>query len=335
MKKILITGASGFIGSFIVEESLKRGYETWAGVRASSSKQFLPDSSVRFVDLPYSSKEQMEKILEEQKELHGKWDIIIHNMGLTKCEDKSDFDRVNFEYTRNFITALYDADMVPEQFIYMSSLSAFGPGNPETLKEIKLNDVPKPDTLYGKSKLKAEEFIRLLPDFPYTILRPTGVYGPREKDYFVMLQTLSRHLNPAIGFKPQYITFIYVKDLVKTIFLAIEKKAIKKAYFVADGDVWTSDEYADLAKKELGVKWTIPVKVPCFLVKILAYTLDTVCGWFGKTPTLNKDKYNILSALNWKCEVAPLNMDLDFEPDYNLEKGLRECIEWYRREKWI
>ncbi|MDR1729245.1 MAG: NAD(P)-dependent oxidoreductase [Prevotellaceae bacterium] len=333
--KILITGATGFIGSFIVEESLKRGNETWAGVRKTSSMKFLPDSAIKTIDLPYSDKEKMVGMLTGQKAQHGKWDVIIHNMGLTKCENKSDFDRVNFDYTRNFILALQEADMVPEQFVYMSSLSAFGSGNPASLEEIKLNDVPVPDTLYGKSKLKAEEFIQSLPGFPYTILRPTGVYGPREKDYFVMLQTLQRHLNPAIGFKPQYITFIYVKDLVKAIFLSIEKKAIGKAYFVADGDVWTSDEYADLVKKELGIKWAIPVKVPCMLVKALAYSLDTVGGWFGKTPTLNKDKYSILSALNWKCEVGALNKDLGFEPDYHLQQGLRECIEWYRKEKWL
>ena len=333
--KTLVTGATGFIGSFIVEESLKRGNETWAGVRASSSMKFLADSAIKTIDLPYSNREKMIKVLEVQKAQHGKWDIIIHNMGLTKCENKTDFDRVNFEYTRNFIEALQGADMVPQQFIYMSSLSSFGSGDPVSLEEIKLNDTPAPDTLYGKSKLKAEEFIQSLPDFPYTILRPTGVYGPREKDYFVMLQTLKRRLNPAIGFKPQYITFIYVKDLVKTIFLAIEKKAIGKAYFVADGDVWTSKEYAELAKKELGIKWAIPIKVPCILVKGLAYTLDAVCGWFGKTPTLNRDKYNILSASNWKCEVGTLNEELGFKPDYNLQQGLRECIEWYRKEKWL
>jgi nucleoside-diphosphate-sugar epimerase len=333
--KILITGASGFIGSFIVEESIKRGNETWVGIRSTSSKKYLSDPAIQVIDLPYNSKNNMDKMLQEQKERYGKWDVIIHNMGLTKCENKTDFDRVNFEYTRNFITSLYDTDMIPGQFIYLSSLSAFGPGDPNSLDEIKLHAEPTPDTLYGKSKLKTEEFIKSLPDFPYTILRPTGVYGPREKDYFVMLQTITRHLDPAIGFKPQYITFIYVKDLVKVIFLAIEKKAIGKSYFVADGDVWTSDEYTKLAKKELGVKWTIPIKVPGFLVKGLAYFLDTVCGWFGKTPTLNKDKYNILSARNWKCEIEPLKEDLGFVPDYKLDRGLRECIEWYRKEKWL
>ena len=85
----------------------------------------------------------------------------------------------------------------------------------------------------------------------------------------------------------------------------------------------------------MGVSWALPIKIPCTLVKGLAYTLDTVCGWFGKTPTLNKDKYNILSATNWKCEVEPLYNDLGFKADYNLERGLKESIEWYRKEKWL
>ncbi|MCK9156798.1 MAG: NAD(P)-dependent oxidoreductase [Paludibacteraceae bacterium] len=333
--KILITGASGFIGSFIVSEAINRGYETWAGIRATSSKKYLPFDTLQYIDFDYSNKEKLVELLNKQKSENGKWDVIVHNMGLTKNDDKDGFDRVNYRYTRNFIEALIEADMAPEQFVYMSSLSAFGPGNPDGKTEIKLSDTPQPNTLYGKSKLKTEEFLRSLNNFNYTILRPTGVYGPREKDYFVMLQTLSRHINPAIGFKPQYITFIYVKDLVNAIYLAIEKRAIGKAYFVADGDVWTSDQYAALAKKLLGVKLTVPLKVPCFLVKGLSYTLDTVCGWFGKTPTLNKDKYNILSVLNWKCETGPLKDDLGFKAEYPLERGLQECIDWYRKEGWL
>ncbi|MFA6779618.1 MAG: NAD(P)-dependent oxidoreductase [Paludibacteraceae bacterium] len=333
--KILITGASGFIGSFIVGEAINRGYETWAGVRASSSKKYLPYDALNFIDIDYSDKGRIKDLLNKQKAEHGKWDVIIHNMGLTKSDDKDGFDRVNYRYTRNFIEALRETDMAPDQFVYMSSSSAFGPGDDEGKTEVKLSDKPQPNTLYGKSKLKTEDFIRSLNGFQYTILRPTGVYGPREKDYFVMLQTLCRHINPAIGFRPQYITFIYVKDLVKAIYLAIEKKAYGKAYFVADGDVWTSDQYAKLAKDELGVKFTLPIKVPCFLVKALAYTLDTTYGWFGKTPTLNKDKYNILSALNWRCETGPLENELGFRAEYNLQRGLRECIDWYRKEGWL
>lgn len=333
--KILITGASGFIGSFAVEEALRRGYEVWAGVRASSSHEYLDKPGTNFVDLPYASPEKLVAKLQEMKQQIGRWDIIVHIMGLTKCKEKSDFDRVNFEYTKNFVEALRQTGMVPQQFVYMSSLSAMGSGDPVSLKQIDYTDEPKPNTLYGQSKLKTENYFRSLPDFPYTILRPTGVYGPREKDYFVMLQTLQRHINPAIGFKPQYITFIYVKDLVKVIFACVDKLKIHETYFVADGDVWTSDDYAALAKRKLGVSWTIPLRVPCFLVKGICAIMEEVGSWFGKFPTLNNDKYNILSSLNWKCDTRKLVDELEFKADYPLEAGLDECIQWYREKGWI
>ena len=98
--KILVTGASGFIGSFIVEEALNRG-EVWAGLRASSSKKYLPFPDLNFIDIPYSKRDEAVALLKEHKEKFGKWDVIIHNMGLTKCKHISDFDRVNFEYTKN------------------------------------------------------------------------------------------------------------------------------------------------------------------------------------------------------------------------------------------
>ena len=63
MKKILITGASGFIGSFIVEEALKRGFETWAAVRKSSSRKYLNDSRIHFIELDLGNLDKLEKQL--------------------------------------------------------------------------------------------------------------------------------------------------------------------------------------------------------------------------------------------------------------------------------
>lgn len=334
--RILITGANGFVGSFAVEEALNRGCEVWAAMRAQSDRSNLEGLEPHMIDLPYADPEQLRSLFRQQKESVGRWDVVVHIMGLTKCKRKEDFETVNYRYTRNLIEALMETGMVPDHFIYMSSLSAFGDGDKVTYREIRLDDEPKPNTYYGKSKLMSEHFLQSLDvaQFPYTILRPTGVYGPKEKDYFVMLQTLSNHLNPGIGYDPQYITFIYVKDLVKTIFLAIEKHAIGKAYFVADGDVWTSDEYAALCKRLLGVK-ALTVKFPEFLAKWVCYTFDKVGGWMGVTPTLNIDKYNILVAKNWKCDIEPLKKDLGFVADYPLERGMKESIDWYRKKKWL
>jgi len=331
MKKILITGASGFIGSFLVEEALKRGFETYAGIRKSSSKQYLQDERIKFVDLNFADVQTLTKQLQEL----GKFDYIIHNAGVTKCNDKRDFDRVNFGYTKNFAEALISANVVPDKFLFMSSLSAFGSGDEKTLKPIMLSDTPNPNTIYGASKLKAEKFIESLDGFPYIFMRPTGVYGPRETDYFVFNQTVKRGIEPSMGFKTQYLTFIYVRDLVRVVFDALASNILQKAYFVADGKVYTNDEYAAIVKKILNKKYTLKLKTPLFLVKAISATLDTVCGWFGKSPTLNRDKYKMLKAANWKCETAPLEQDFAFCAEYDLERGMTESIEWYKKEKWL
>lgn len=335
MENILITGASGFIGSFLVEKALEEGYETYAGIRATSSKGYLKDERIKFIDLHYSDKAKLAAQLTEWKQQHGRWDYIIHNAGVTKCDSKKDFERINYGLTKNFIEALVETDMVPKKFIYMSSLSAWGSGDSKTLTPIMLDHEPKPDTNYGKSKLKAEQYITGIPDFPYIIFRPTGVYGPREKDYFVLLKTIKGGFDPSLGFKPQYLTFIYVRDLVKVIFTSLKKDVVRKGYFVADGNVYTNSEYSAIVKRHLGKKRALKLKVPLFLVKWIAHTLDVTFGWFGKSPTLNKDKYRILRCTNWMCEVEPLQNDLDFVADYDLDKGVKESLAWYRNENWI
>ncbi|MDR1437339.1 MAG: NAD(P)-dependent oxidoreductase, partial [Candidatus Symbiothrix sp.] len=103
MKKILITGASGFIGSFLVEEALHRGYETWAGIRTTSSKEYLRDERITFISLPFSNPAALKEQIRKHAAQAGKWDYIIHNAGITKCLNQNDFDNVNYLYTRYFI----------------------------------------------------------------------------------------------------------------------------------------------------------------------------------------------------------------------------------------
>ena len=327
--KILVTGSTGFIGGFIVAEGISRGYDVYAGIRSTGNRKYLPDG-VRTVELSLGDKERLKSELTAL----GRFDYIIHNAGVTKCNNPADFDRVNYGCTRNFAEALIESDLVPEKFLFVSSMAAFGPGNPKTLAPVTLADTPKPDTLYGKSKLKAEEFIMSQPGFPYLIVRPTGVYGPREKDYFVFLKTVNNRLEPAMGTKKQHLTFIYVTDLVKAMFLALESEHLQKAWFVSDGKVYDNREYAAIVKKHLHRK-ALYLPIPLFLVKAISYTLDTIGGWFGVSPTLNKDKYKIMRATNWMCESEPLQRDLGFEAEYDLDKGIEACVKWYKAEKWL
>ena len=91
-------------------------------------------------------------------------------------------------------------------------------------------------------------------------LRPTGVYGPRERDYFMMVKSIARHTDFAAGLRPQDLTFIYVKDLVQAVFLAIERGRTGAKYLLSDGRTYASRTFSDLIIAELGHPWVLRVK---------------------------------------------------------------------------
>ena len=176
LKKVLVTGASGFIGSFLVEGGLEREMQVWAGVRKSSSRTYLKDPRIQFAELDFAHPGRLTEQLAVHKQLHGGWDYIIHCAGVTKCRHKDEFDKGNYVYTRNFVEALRTLGMVPRQFVYISSLSIFGPIHEDNYAPISERDTAMPNTAYGVSKLKSEHYLQSLNDFPTVIFRPTGVY---------------------------------------------------------------------------------------------------------------------------------------------------------------
>ena len=334
-KNILITGASGFIGSFLVEGALNRGYTPWAGVRKTSSRKYLQHPDIQFIELDFSSQTELKKSLETYKNEQGKFETIIHCAGVTKSKNKEEFIQFNYDQTRCFIDTLIELDMVPSQFVFISTLSVFGPIKEDNYQPIEENDKPQPNTAYGLSKLKTEEYIQSLPNFPYLLFRPTGVYGPREKDYFMMAQSIKNHFDFSVGFKKQEITFVYVKDLVEAVFLGIDTKRTRRAYFVTDGGVYSSKTFSDYIQQELGISFLVRIKCPLFLLKVISLLAESFAKWMGKSSTLNSDKYKIMKQRNWKCNQTPTIEELGYKPQYNLEKGVKETIDWYKKEKWL
>ncbi len=334
-KRILITGASGFIGRFLVQEALRRGYKVWAGIRAGSSREYLQDKSVRFIDLKYGNRETLIRQVSNIASEIGPWHYVIHNAGITKSVKYDDFFKVNAENTHALIEALGAADCKPEKFLLMSSLGSYGPIKEHSFGPICVDDKQQPDNFYGKSKYEAEQFVKSQCYFPYVILCPTGVYGPGEKDYLLAIKSLKNGFDFKVGFKPQKITFIYVKDLISVVFLALEnKKAANKTYLVADGETYTAGEFTKLVKQILSKKYVLNMHVPLWLC-FLACTCSEFAGKILNRPTtLNKDKYKILKQRNWMCDIRPLVEDLNFTPQYNLEKGLKETIA-YNNEKGL
>ena len=335
MASILITGASGFIGSFIVEEALKRKFAVWAGIRSSSSKKYLRERKIHFLELDFAHPNELRAQLSGHKGTYNKFDYIVHCAGLTKCRDKKEFDLVNYLQTKYFVDTLRELTMVPKQFIYISTLSVFGPVHEKDYAPIKETDICAPNTAYGLSKLKAELYIQSIPGFPYVFYRPTGVYGPREMDYFLMAKSIRNHMDFSVGFKRQDLTFVYVKDIVQAIFLGIEKQISRRAYFLSDGKVYKSSAFSDLIRKELGNPYVIRLRCPLIVLKVVSLLAEFVATRSGKSSTLNSDKYKIMKQRNWQCDITPVMKELGYVPEYDLEKGVKETIAWYKNEGWL
>ena len=225
--------------------------------------------------------------------------------------------------------------MIPKQFIFISTLSVFGPVHEKTYEPISENDVPLPNTAYGLSKLKTELYLQSIPGFPYAIYRPTGVYGPREKDYFLMAQSIKQHTDFSVGFRRQDLTFVYVKDIVQAVFLGIEKRVSRRAYFLADGKVYQSRTFSDLIRKELGNPFVIRFRCPLIVLKFVSLLAEFWAKQRNKTSTLNSDKYRIMKQRNWQCDITPAIKELGYSPEYDLERGVKETIAWYKEQGWL
>ena len=327
-KSILITGASGFIGSFLVEEALKQGFETWAGIRKTSSKKYLQDKHIHFIELDFSDLDKLCSQVREKNKKHGPWDVVLHAAGVTKALHRDTFYKVNTEGTKNLVQALLATNPTLKRFVFISSLSVMGAVREQQPYEaITENDVPQPNTSYGMSKLAAEQWLRKHCTLPFTILRPTGVYGPREKDYMTMVSSIHRGIDIAAGFTPQHLTFVYVTDVVQAVFLSMKSaKSIGRAYFLTDGEVYTSRTFSDYIIQALGKKHVLRFTLPLCLLRIVCAVSDMVMHLTGKLSTLNNDHYNILAQRNWLCDIAPAIAELGYQPQVKLREGVGRMV---------
>ena len=339
MPRILVTGATGFIGSFIVEEALNKGMEVWAAVRKTSSLEYLRDSRIHRIELNLSSEDDLKNQLKDHP-----FDYVVHAAGVTKCIHQEDFYRINTEGTKNLVNAIRTLKMPLKRFVYLSSLSIFGPiREQQPYQEITEADTPQPNTAYGKSKLLAEQFLDGINEslkadeepFPYVILRPTGVYGPREKDYFLMAKSIKGHSDFSVGYKQQDITFVYVQDVVQAVFLAIDYGKTGRKYFLSDGQVYQSSTFSNLIHQALGRPWWIRIKAPIWILRIVTFFGEHIGRMTGKITALNNDKYHILKQRNWRCDIQPAIDELGYHPEYPLDLGVPLTIRWYKENKWL
>ncbi|WP_448697898.1 NAD-dependent epimerase/dehydratase family protein [Mucilaginibacter sp. AW1-3] len=322
-ERVLISGASGFVGYHLIAEALKNNLDVFAAVRKTSKTDHLKEFDIQYTYPDYTSVEALKAELEEKQ-----YAYIIHAAGITAAKTEREYNTINADYTYNLALAASQANIPLKKFVFLSSLAALGP-LPTVEGLIDENTVPVPVTAYGKSKLLAEQKLAQLTSLPLLILRPTAVYGPRDEGIFIILKTFSKGFEPYIGKAAQQLSFVYVKDLANVTVKALFSDLAQKTYNVSDGKAYDRYALADLTKKILNKK-TLKIHLPVAVIKTLAGIMERIYANSPKTPALNIEKLNELTAANWICSIDNVTRDLLYLPEYDLERGLTESLQWYK-----
>ena len=333
-RRVLVVGAGGFVGGFAVDEGLKRGYEVWAGVRETTSREYLTDERIRFVTLSCDDTGTLSRQLETALPPGEKWDYIIYNLGATKCINFADFNKINYEYLRNFTTALLQVGIMPDKMLYMSSLSVMGPRNEKDYTPFTPEQIPVPDTRYGTSKLKAEMWLAES-GIPSVIFRATGIYGPRDRDSFLMFKSVKSGFDFSVGYRRQMLSFIYVTDLTAAMYDALENAPAGNTYIIAEERSYSQKEFRTLCAKALGKRFVLPVRLPLAIVKAVSAIAEKWGVARMKPSTLNRDKYRTMRQRNWRADISKARRDFGFTPRVPLAEGIARAVAWYRDNGWL
>jgi nucleoside-diphosphate-sugar epimerase len=332
MARVLITGASGFIGGFLVEKALQRGDEVWATIRKNSDRSRLTDTRIRLIELPLDHAEKMTEMLRQL----GRFDWVIHNAGITKALYRDAYFEGNAGNTRRLVLALQQSGMVPDKFLFVSSLAALGPA-PSDQTMVRETQIPHPLTPYGESKRSTEQFLESLENhFPWVAVQPTAVYGPWERDILSFIKLVNKGLELTIGTQVQKLSFVHAEDLAAAIFKILETPgALHRKFIVSDGKSYQTNDLGAAVRQGLGRKNTVKIKIPISVIRQIAGISETIGRWRKKPSPLNRDKIPELAASNWHCDAGPLLQELHFTPTYDLYQGMNQTIQWYKSHGWI
>ncbi len=325
--KVLITGASGFVGFHLIESALQNNLEVFAAVRKSSSVEHLQGMDIKFVYPDFKNEAALIELIRSNG-----INYIIHAAGVTKARSQSEYDLINAKYTQNLTLAAAKAGEGFKKLVFVSSLAANGPLH-SLNGIINSRTQPQPVTAYGRSKLTAEGYVMSVPGVNYSILRPTAVYGPRDKDIFIFFKQVAKGLEPYIGKEAQKLSFVYVKDLANACVKALFTGQ-KKIYNISDGNFYDRYELGNITRHILNTR-SIRIHLPIALVKVIAGISEKVSAMRNKAATLNIEKLNELMAVNWHCDIEEAKQEMGFYPKYDLEAGLNETLKWYKANQWL
>ena len=330
--RILVTGASGFIGSGLVKALAEAGHDVCALMRPTASSEFLKEAAFTRLSGDLRDPESLARACLNI-------DVIFHAAGLTAAKDREEFFKFNAEGTKNLAEAALNAGV--KRFIFLSSQAASGPSS--TLSPKTEEDTDHPVSMYGESKLRAELYLdELKGKLPFIVIRPPMVYGPRDRNVYLFFKTIQKQWLPILPSKTttghKYYSSIHVDDLIqaclKTLDAPQELFDRGERFFVTDGQIYTYERMMAIIADELQVK-PIRLKLPGFLVSTLAAGGTLAGKVFHKNFPMNLDKLKELSPDYWICSSQKASEALGFKSKYTMESGVPQTVAWYKVHGWL
>jgi dihydroflavonol-4-reductase len=325
--KAFVTGATGFVGSHLVDLLLNEGFEVFCLKRNTSSTKWLDGKKVNFVNGDLFSNEVLENVIKDM-------DYVFHVAGVVKAKTKEEFERGNVLATKNLVEITAKVNPGIKKFIHVSSGAACGP-NPDS-EPLNEEYIPRPITTYGITKRQAEkEVLKFRDKIPVVIVRPPAVYGPRDTEVFIYFKTLNSRLNTIIGLKEKYVSLIHVTDLVNGIYLAgIKETKSGEIFFISSNRDYNWVEVGKVASAVSGKK-ALKIRIPHAVV----YTVGAIAQLFSvfskKAPTLNLEKCKDITRERWVFSNLKAVKQLGFSENFTLEEGFRDTYEWYKKQGWL
>lgn len=324
--KVFVTGATGFVGSHIVERILEDPeMDVYVLRRKTSNLRWLEGKRVNFVLGEVRDPESLEKAIEGM-------DVVIHAAGVVKAKDWNTFYENNVKGTENVINAILKKNPNLKRFIHISSQAVSHPSSTPITEEEESNPV----SLYGKSKYIAEQKVKEVSQkIPTTIIRPASVLGPRDKEFLPLFKIIKSGIYPIVGGNKRKISLVYVKDLAEAVYLALKSEiSIGKTYFVCNPEIYTWGDLLSSIRKAMNKRFVIPIYVPMFILDTLGIINTGISRLFNIHLMLTYQKVKEIKQ-DWVCSPKKIMEELGFKPKYNLSEAVKETYEWYKMEKWL
>jgi len=327
--KVLVTGATGFIGSHIADMLIDKGYNVRCITRSTSNLRWLEGKPIEIVTASLSDIDSFKKSV-------AGVDYIYHVAGLTFARNYEEFLSCNRDATKNLLTAAEEVCPNLKRFLFVSSQTVVGPSD-SLDNPVDEDSQCRPLTAYGKSKKAAEEeVLKFTGKIPFTIVRAPAVYGPRDTAIFDIFKTVKMGLGTLIGFDEKFISLIHSSDLSRGIIEAAESDAAQNnIYFVSSEEFYTWEQLIKVIAKVMGKKFIIKLRLPHVVVLSVAGISEFLGKFSSKPPVFNYEKGIDFIQKYWICSTNKATEHFGYKQKITIESGMKNTIDWYKENKWL